>query len=86
MPARNSQVRVPKQLRVVMGVQIDKARHHHMPFGIQRLGALVGLNAANLRNLAVFDTNIASVTRQSRPIDNHSIFDHEIIFRHSAPP
>ena len=63
MPARNRQIRVPKQLRVVMGVQVDKARHNHMPFRIQGFRPLMRLQAADLRNLAVFHANVASIAR-----------------------
>ena len=86
MPTRNRAVRIPEKLRVVMGVQIDEAGHDDHAAGVDHLVCLrCAFQIADLRDLAVLDTDVGLITRQPRAVDHHSTSDDYVEFRHEIP-
>ncbi len=75
VPGRNRQIRIPENLGVVMGVEVDEARGDNQPAGIDDLGCLVGRYAPNLGNSAVFDTHIAAKARRTGTVDDHPVLN-----------
>jgi hypothetical protein len=65
-----------------MGVQIDESRRDDLSVGIDHFRALVVRDAADLRDAAVLDPDVAAKARRTGPVDDHSIFDDYIELRH----
>ncbi len=82
MPARDRTIRVPEQLRIIMGMQIDEAWRYQHPAGVDHLFRLMRLEIAYFCDLAVLDTYIRPITRHSGAVDYHSAPDNYIEFRH----
>jgi hypothetical protein len=77
--------RIPEDLRVHVGVHVDEARRHDMALGVQRLGRRRAVEAADLGDLAILHADIAAITWQSGPIDDHAVLDDEVEC-HGSPP
>ncbi len=76
--------RIPEDLRVHVGVAVDEARRHHVTLGVERFLGGRG-DAADLRDLAVLDADVAAIARQSGTIDDHAVLDDEVEC-HGSPP
>ena len=75
--------RVPRDLRVVMAVIVDKAGRDDLPRGVDRaLGRPAQL--ADLGDLAVLDADISAKRRHSGAVDDPAVLDQQII-RHRYP-
>ena len=83
VPAGGREQRVPGDLAVEVGVDVDEARGDNLPRCVDRLAAL-GLDAADGGYLAVVDGDVALEGSLSRPIDNGAVADNQIV--HVAPP
>ena len=65
-----------------MGVQVDKAGRDDQPAGVDHLGPLVGLDPPDAGDPSVFDPDIAAKARRPGAVNDHSVFNHQIEFRH----
>ncbi len=65
-----------------MRMQIDEARRDDLALRVDRLVRRMFLQIADLGNLAVLDPDVGLVTRQPRPIDDHSAADDYVKFCH----
>ena len=65
---------------IVVGVQVDRARSNNQSFGIEHLRPIAALETANLGDLAVLDTDVGTITRQPRPVDNRAPSDDSVEF------
>ena len=86
MPSRDSAVRIPSNLRVVMSVQIDEAGRDDQAVGVDGLFREAGGAAADLRDLAVLDPDVGAVTRHAGSVNNGSTFDVKIEIGHRKIP
>ena len=68
------QIRIPEELRVVMRVQVDKARRDDQAVGIDHLRRFVRRDPADLGDLAVLDSDVVAETRGQRAVDDHPAF------------
>ena len=74
MPAADGQIRIPVELGVVVGVQVDGTRRDNQPAGVQHPTAVAGLEPPDLSDLAVLDTNIGAVARNPASVNNRAAF------------
>ena len=84
MPAGDCQIRVPVQLGIIVGVQVDTAWGDNQPPGIQHLCGIAGVQTAHFGNLPIFDANVTPVAWYTGAIDNCAIFDNDIILSHKS--
>ena len=63
MPTADRAVGIPVQRRVVVRVQVYGSRGDDQARGIQHLGRIATLQAADFGDLAVLDADIGVVTR-----------------------
>ena len=82
VPSRNGQVRIPENLGVVMGVQVDKTRRDDQPAGVDYFGALMRVDPSNPGDSPVLDADIAAKARRAGTVNHHPVRDHQIEFRH----
>ena len=61
-----------------MGVEIDKTRRDMETGGLDHPRAVGGVEAADGGDHPVLDTDIGAITRNSRAVENHSVFDHHV--------
>ena len=80
VPARWQQIRVPCDLTVIMGVNIDPARRYKIATCIDFGGrcALKGPDGANLGNQPVFDGDIGLLCRRASAVNQLCIADDKI--------
>ena len=71
----DSEVRIPENLGIVVGVQVDESGRDDLSVGIHHLGAFVMRDAADLRDAAVLDSDVAAEARRARSVDDHSVFN-----------
>src|SRR6266508_2606173 len=84
MPAACGAVRVPVDLRIIVGMQVDGSWGHNEPSGIDHPRRIAGLQTANFRDLAVLNTKISFVARHPCPIDNGASFNKDIKLCHTS--
>jgi hypothetical protein len=75
------QHRVPGDLRVIMGVQVDDAGHQREPAGIDDVGCGIA-ELANRGDASVADRNVSADRVVPEPIDHGSAADHEVMHRY----
>ncbi len=81
VPARAAAQRIPRHLRVHVGVAVDEARRHDQAVGIDR--ARRGRrDAADLDDAAVLDADIGGEARLARAVDDGAAADEEIEGHH----
>src|SRR4029077_12070249 len=73
--------RVPGDLRVVMSVQVDDARHQREPAGIDDLGRVVA-NLADRSDAATLDCNVGADRIMPESIHHRGAADDEVMHRH----
>jgi hypothetical protein len=78
VPSGDGAVGIPANLRVVMRVQIDEAGRDDQPVGVDGLLREAGRAAADLRDLAVLDPDVAAIARHARSVDDGAAFDVKI--------
>jgi hypothetical protein len=80
---RRRGVRVPRQLRIVVGVQIHDARGQHEPLGVDPLARRAQIGAASIiadrGDAAVPDCQAAVPGRCAETIDEAGVDDDEIV-------
>ncbi len=70
-----------------MGVQIDEARRDDQAVGIDDFFGEARRAAANLRDLAVLDPDVAAIARDAGSVDDGAAFDLNVEIGHlSFPP
>jgi hypothetical protein len=69
---------VPGDLRIVMRVQVDDARHQSEPAGIDDLGRILA-DLSNPGDAAVPDCHIGAYRVVPKPIDYTGAADHEVM-------
>ena len=84
MPSGDGAVRIPADLRVVVGVQIDEAGRDDQAVGVDDLFGEAGRAAAELRDLAVLDPDVAAIARDAGTIDDGAAFDLNIVISHQV--
>ena len=78
MPARRGRHRVPADLGVQMGMDINEPGRHQMPLGINR-PLCRSADVPDFGNPVALHGNIGLVRRLTRPVNNGSAFDHNIV-------
>src|SRR5207237_10765651 len=63
VPAGDGAVRIPLDLRVVVGVQVHETRRHDQSAGIDDLLGSPGDVAVHLHDATIFDRDIAAISR-----------------------
>ena len=86
MPAGNCAVRVPEQLRVIVRVQIDKARRHYQSIRVNHLVRVHSVDMTDVCYNAIFYADIALIARQSSTINDHAVLDDAIVASHDRNP
>ena len=84
VPTADRAVRVPVQLGIIVGVQIDESRSNDLPAGINLFFGVAAADFPNLSNLTVLDTKVGLVTRHLRPVDDRTVLNHCIELRHTT--
>src|SRR5262249_23302394 len=82
MPSGGREVRVPENLGIIMSMEIDESRRDNHARGVDLAAGVGAVDSADSGNDTVFDSDIAAKARHPRSIDDHSIFDCDIEFRH----
>ena len=77
--------RIPKNLRVHVGVSVDEARCDHVALGIHDF-IRRRVDAADPGNLAVLHANIGAVTRAAGTIDYHAVLNDQIVTHSFVSP
>jgi len=75
---RGRQGRVPGDLRVVMGMDVDDARHQGQSAGVDDFSS-VSADLANGGDAPISDGDIGAAGIMAEPIDNRRAADHEIV-------
>jgi len=84
---RDGAPRVPANLGVVVGVQVDKARCHDLAGGVDLLFGRSLRAAAELSHLAVADPDVALVARHPCAVDDRPALDVNVeLSAHGMPP
>ena len=84
MPRRWRDRTVPTDLRIVVGMRIDKARRHHQPVRVDGApGALRHL--ADVGHAAVLNRDIGLVPLLAGAIDHGAVLDHKIVGHRFLP-
>src|SRR5690242_18037636 len=65
-----------------MGVEIHETGRHYQSRGIDYLAALMGLKTADLGDAAVLNPEVAAEAGKPGSVDDRSIHDHAVEFRH----
>ena len=78
MPRKRRQVRIPADLRVEMGVQIDETGRDGMPLGVDLLPATCG-DVTHGRNRIAIDRDIAEERGLAAAVDDQTVSNHEIV-------
>ena len=81
VPARAASQRIPRDLRVHVGVAVDEARRDDQPVGIDRARTRRG-DPADLGNHAVLDADIGRETLAARAVDDGAATDDDIVCHH----
>jgi hypothetical protein len=82
VPGRRGERRVPRDLPVVVGVDVDEARGDETARGVERLGAVV-VDTPDDADPAVVDRHVPGPGRRAGPVDDGAAADHEVV--HPAP-
>ena len=85
MPAGHGAPRIPEQLAVVVSVQIDETRRHHLARGVDHLTAIGRVDPADLHDPTPGDPDVSLVTRRPQTVDHGPPLDHHIELRHVPP-
>ena len=59
-----------------MGVQVDKAGGDDQSVGIDDLGRFMRVDAADLGDLAILDSDVVAETRCERSVHDHPVLDY----------
>src|SRR5215469_3949824 len=86
MPSRNGAPRVPADLRIIVGVQVNEPGRDHQPVGIDDLFREARRPPAYLGDLSVFDPNVAAKPRHPSSVDDRSAFNLNIEISHRLFP
>ena len=84
MPAASGTVRVPVDLRIVVGMQVNGSWGHNEPGGIDHLCRIAGLQTTNFRDLAVLNAKVGSVAGDASAIDDSAVFNDRIELWHNS--
>src|SRR5215831_16067124 len=84
VPAAGGAVRVPVDLRIIVGMEINKPGGHNQPAGINHLGGIAAVKAANLGDLAILDANVGTVPRHACAIYHCPASDQSIKLCHRS--
>src|ERR1700756_1579876 len=84
MPTCDRAVRIPMNLGIVMGVQVDIAGSHNLSGSIEHLAAIATIEPADLGDFAVFDPDVGLVAGDAGAVDNHSVFDNGVELSHNS--
>src|SRR5712691_13368574 len=82
VPTADRTIRIPVQLGVVMGVEINKPRGHDEPAGIDHLGRVAAVEPTDLGDLAILDANVGFIPWHPRAIDDRATFNDGIELCH----
>jgi hypothetical protein len=69
MPTGQRAIRIPKDLGVIMSVQVDKARCNDTTRGVQNAIGGLPLQTADLGDFAVFDPDVTDIPWRASPIN-----------------
>jgi hypothetical protein len=82
--ARRLKQAVPAHLAVVVGVDVDEARCHHMPCRVDGFGGLaghlrvVGTAPDNVDDLAILDADVSLVALRAGAVDDSATNDLQV--------
>jgi hypothetical protein len=83
VPARRRRDRVPADLGVEMGVDVDEPRAHDPPLGVDRLPA-AAIEVAHGGDPVAGDRHVAPERRTPGAVDHGPVSDHEVVC-HACP-
>src|SRR5262245_20468287 len=84
MPTRRGEQGVPKNLRVVVSMYINKTRRHRAAIGVDDF-TRIAADLPDRDDATILDRNVSGVTIRTGPVDNASVFDQQVV-PHSNPP
>ena len=80
MPGRRSELGVPRRLAVEVGVDVDEARRHEQPVGVDGAGGVGdGAGFHDGGDEAVVDQDVGLAGWGSGPVDDGATGDEEVI-------
>ena len=83
-PSGQGGVWVPVELGIIVGVQVYGARGDDAAAGVQLLGSPAVDASADHGHAAILDSNVGTNAGHSRPVDNGTPADYQVIFRHTS--
>ena len=85
LPARRRQVGIPRDLAVIVRVDVDEAGCHQQTRGIDLVAATPG-DGADRTDAVPVDRNVSLPWRGAGAVDDHAPTDHQIVISHSRSP
>ena len=73
-------------LGIVVGVQIDEARRHDEPCGVDHRGAGGVVDLADLGDAAAADGEVAAESRQAGAVDDSAVLNNRVVLGHVVLP
>ena len=80
MPTRQSAIRIPEKLGVIVSMKVNKTRRNNASFCINHTLSVRFANSPNGFNTAVVYPDVSDVSRNSRAIYDHATFYNSFIF------
>jgi len=84
VPARRSELGVPRRLTVVVGVDVDESRGDEVTVGVD-LACAAAIGLPDCRDHAAGHRDIADELIGTCPVDDGAVPDDELVFGHDAP-
>jgi hypothetical protein len=81
VPGGGAEGRVPAGLAVVVGVDVDPARGHDEPLGVELAPSGAG-DLADGGDAALVDGDVGSSAGRARAVDHRAVADHQIVLGH----
>src|SRR5205823_10648733 len=82
VPAREREVRVPEELRIVVRVEIDEAGRDDHPLRVEDALAIAGAEPADARDATVPDADVGLVALRLRAVDDDPTPQDDVEVRH----
>src|SRR5439155_5323265 len=84
VPARQRAVRVPVDLGVVVGVEVDEAGGDDAAVGVEHPLGVLGVEAPDTGHAAVADAEVGPPARHPGAVDDHPAPDDRVEARHRS--
>ena len=85
VPARQRAVRVPEDLGVVVGVQVDEAGRHVHAAGVDDAVRVGCVDPTDGGDPAVADRHVGADAWRTGTVEDEAVLDHDVVAGHETP-